>query len=145
MPKLLGVGVQGVFGTAVLRAGLGKEHLARGIVAGQRSGVLVSFGLTDQPNAGTRLAQAGIVDLAGGLQAGEQRPLLGRAHPQRHLADERGGALGRVVGRVGLPGHACLLGKDDEHMFYHQYATGAVFLQRSLGGKSFSSRVSTGG
>ena len=90
----LGVGVQRVFREAVLGARLAKARLARGIVAGQRPGVLIGFGLAYQPHATASLSQAGVVDLARRLQPGEQRPFLGRLHPQRHLADEGGRALG---------------------------------------------------
>ena len=105
MAELLGVGVQRVLRKAVLGARLPEALLPRGIVAGQRSGVLVGFGLAHQPHASARLAQAGVVDLAGGLQPGEQHPFLGRTDPQRHLADKRGRAFGRVVSGTGTRRH----------------------------------------
>ena len=89
VPELLGVGVQRVLREAVLGARLPEALLPRGIVAGQRSGVLVGFGLAHQPHASARLTQAGDADLAGRLQPGEQRPFLGTTHPPRHLADKR--------------------------------------------------------
>jgi hypothetical protein len=96
----------------VLGTGLSEALLPRGIVTGQRSGVLVGLGLAHQPRPLARLAQAGVVDLAGGLQPGQQRPFLGRAHLQRHLTHKGRGALGGLVSRPGLPDHACLLGED---------------------------------
>ena len=79
--ELLGVGVQRVLREGVLGARLAKARLARGIVAGQRPGVLEGFGLAHQPHASARLPQAGVVDLAGRLQPGEQRPFLGTDSP----------------------------------------------------------------
>ena len=61
---------------AVLGARLPEALLPRGIVAGQRSGVLVGFGLAHQPHASARLPWTGIVDLAGCFQPGEQHPFL---------------------------------------------------------------------
>ena len=55
MPELLGVGVQRILRKGVLGAGLAKALLSRGIVAGQRSGVLKGFGLAHQPHASARL------------------------------------------------------------------------------------------
>jgi hypothetical protein len=55
----------------MLGACLAKERLAVGIVAGQRPGVLIGFGLAHQPRASAGLSQAGVVDLAGRLQPGE--------------------------------------------------------------------------
>ena len=77
VPELLGVGVQRILGKAVLGARLPEALLPRGIIAGQRSGVLVGFGLAHQPHAFARLPQAGDADLAGGFQPGEQHPFLG--------------------------------------------------------------------
>ena len=94
-----------IFREDVLGAGLGKVRLPRGIIAGQRPGVLVGFGLAYQPYASARLPQAGVVRLAGGLEPSQQRLILGTAHPQRHLADEeevRVGGSSAERGRLGI-------------------------------------------
>ena len=83
VPELLGVGVQCVLRKAVLGARLPEALLPRGIVAGQRSGVLIGFGLAHQAHASARLPQAGVVDLAGRFQPGEQHPFLGTTYPQQ--------------------------------------------------------------
>ena len=87
----------------MLHPGRSKEARALGVVAGEDPSALEGFGLTHEPDPLACLTQAGVVDLAGRFQAGQQHPLLGRSDLQRHLAHERGGALaaGRRSGRGG--------------------------------------------
>jgi hypothetical protein len=92
----------------VLRTRLAEAHLPCGIVKGQRPGVLEGFGLADQPHASAGLPGAGVVDLASGLQPGEQRPFLGGRDPQRHLADKGGRAPGRIVSGLAPDRHGFL-------------------------------------
>jgi hypothetical protein len=113
----------------VLGTRLAKERLAVRMITGERSGVLEGLGRAHEAHPGAGLPQAGVVDLAGGLEPGEQRAFLGRAHPQRHLADTRGRALRSVVSQPGLPGHACLLHTDEELPFDPQHTTAEAVLQ----------------
>ena len=55
VPELLGIVVQRILRAGVLGAGLPEALLPRGIIAWQRSGVLVGFGLADQPHTSARL------------------------------------------------------------------------------------------
>ena len=66
--KLLRIGVQGVFGAAALDTRLPKVCLGGGIVARERPGVLIGFGLAHQSHASAGLSQAGDAELAGRLQ-----------------------------------------------------------------------------
>src|SRR5258708_12303774 len=119
MPHGLDVGVERIVAERVLGAGLGKERLACGIVAGQGPCALKRLGLAHQPYALTCLTQAGVVDLAGRLEPGEQRPFLGTADPQRHLAHKRGRVSGRVVGGTGTHRHQNSSPLDQEQMFLY--------------------------
>src|ERR1051326_5210878 len=97
--------MQGILRAGVLCTSLGKERLPCGFVAGQRSGALEGIGLADQPHASAALSQAGVVDLTGGLQTGEQHSFLGRADPQRDLTDKGGRASGWVRSLTRLRSH----------------------------------------
>ncbi len=117
MPELLGIGVQRVLRAVVLGTRFAKAHLSCGIVARQGPGVLEGLGLADQLHAAAGLAQAGVVDLASGLQAGEQRPFLSRRDPQRHLADKGGRALGRIISGLAPDRHRFLALERIEQKF----------------------------
>jgi len=80
----------------LLGAGLGEEDFALGILSREDSGALERFRLADQAPPLPCLAQAGIVDLAGRFEPGQQGAFLGMADPQRHLADKGGCACGWV-------------------------------------------------
>ena len=117
VPELLGVGVQRILRAGVLGARLPEALLPRGIIAGQRSGVLVGFGLAHQPHTLARLPQASVVDLAGGLQPGEQCLFLGTTDSAAHLADKRRRAFRWVVSGTGAPGHHAASSSEEEQIF----------------------------
>ena len=103
------VGVQRVLGETVLGARRAKALFPRGIVAGQRPGVLEGFGLAHQPHPLAGLTQAGGSDLPCCLQAREQRVLLVRTHSQRDLADKGGRSLGAQVSGSARGRHGFLM------------------------------------
>jgi len=79
--KLFRIRVQRVCRIEMLGAGLGEEDFALGIVSREDSGALERFRLADQAPPLPRLAQAGIVDLAGRFEPGQQGAFLGMADP----------------------------------------------------------------
>jgi hypothetical protein len=60
-----------------------------------------------------------VVDLPSGLEPSEQRPFLGTADPQRHLAHKRGRVSGRVVSGTGTHRHQNSSPLDEERVFLY--------------------------
>ena len=93
----------------MLHPGRSKEARALGVVAGEDPSALEGFGLAHEPDPLASFTQAGVVHLAGGLQAGEQGAFLGRAHPQWHLAHKGGCPFGALVSGPALGRHRILM------------------------------------
>ena len=144
MAKLLGVGVQGIFGKGVLSARLAKDAFRAGASGGSVLRMLKGFGLPHQPHPLPRFSQAGVVDLAGRLQPSAQSPFLGTGRPQRHLAYEGGRALGWVGSRTSLGSHGHLVVWMRNICSYPEYTTGRLRRQ-SVTRKPFIPRLKIGG